>query len=435
MQLLVSCRGAVDLELIADVVRALGSRPDPAVVATLVRDGLVRKVRGSHGSAMFDVNDATRAHVGSRMSGPTRDRMATALVEALASALGSGPLLLPSYLWTAHRGRRWSALLPVAIGGLVEARRLGLVAPAAEFVLSIHELRVNERGEDDAFDRYQWLLSSPELTPSRRIDVNVALGLMHGAAGQTELAASSMAEAISLARSTGDQARLALALTMANVLALSHDALLPDHTPEEAEAVARATGIPEVLASVLAIPHVGSDNLSHTAEAVRIARSIGHQGLEMLARANHADLALTAGRADVGLSEAIEAGAIAADMHNAYLAGQMAGVVQTVRALTDPSATLATFGETLASVRATADIRTVTDALQKTAAAAHHRGRPGIADRAVGLYRAVLARAGIEACQTELDFSETWLSAYDGDYPDVPVDRALDDLIASLEEG
>jgi len=238
-----------------------------------------------------------------------------------------------------------------------------------------------------------------------------------------------MHEALALARSSGDRPRLAMALAHLRLFQLVEGLEpLDDGVVDELERVVAEVGDPELTAAVQVLPTGTERDTDRLADALARSRDLEHAGLQLLCLANFADMALERGNLQRALTLAHEAGALAADMHNPYLAGAMAATAETAAAIAGSPASLERLANALALAQSADDLRTMTDLLQKLAAGAHHAGDTVTAARCVGAYRGLLARAAAEPGYTERTFEETWLSGY----ATTPPTAAASEVIAEV---
>ncbi len=433
LDLLVSAGAPVDAELVAEAALE-------GALAALVRDGLVVRTVGTHGSGLFTALGQVRAHR-NRTRGSERDLASRRLfVLTAARTVGRPSQYLPMGIASPARARRLVALEPALANAVHTAADLALADEAADIAVLLPELSFSSTGVAPRPGRSLWILDHPSLSPERRVDLLLGLSVEYQYDGQPERAVEASTEALRLVHDLHDPGRLAQVLAHRVSIELGTGLRLGsvDGTAREAVRAAEEHGGDDVLAGTLLLlyptRHTSPDLLATLPRAVAAARRAGHAGLLTLALANHAAWDLDRGDPESAVVHAREAAALAEALHNRAAETIMRGTLQTAEALSGTGTGLSAVAAIVALSWERLETRTVTDALLKLAAGARRHRPDDLAGRCLGLYRALLVREAIAPIASEEVFAEQWLAGLEPVPPTRPLAEAVPALVRELTD-
>ena len=433
----------VDLDLLAHVrLPDLTPGQVPRAVAALVRDGLVRRTPGAHGYAMFDLIGSIAVQADARISVDRRSQCVHALVAACARVFSVGQYL-PSQLRSPDQARRWMALHALGRRAIGLAGAHGLVEEAAMFTVALGEQLTEDREVAPDPRGVAALADASGLSLGRQVDLRIISGMQYLQQGAVDEGVAQFDLATAAADRLGEPGRISQVLANRGTAILSGWHVLGDDAREVSDlglAQARATGDEELEAAALALRPAAPTAADDQRRGLQLSRSRGWVGLELLCLANLADRALEGGDPHGAQRLALEAAALATDLHNPAMAGWMAATVEAARSAAGSSSSLCAQATALLTAWEVDDVRTVSDVVLKLAVSARHRGDVLTAGECLGLYQAAMATGEHQPAQSETDLIHTWLDGLEPIAPSTSLDaairriaeRATDDTSASV---
>jgi hypothetical protein len=407
LQVLARCYGPVD----GDWLRQLPRR-DPEstmeALAALVRDGLARQDKGSHGYPVYELLSGVRPEVLDVDDVDGRAEARQREVVATHAAWLTRPGVPLSSLDSAPFSRRVRALLDAAEGALASGLALGMHAEALGIAHTLNEhCLVVRRG---VLGRAWQTLSSPESLA--RLGAEDRVRAFDGACtwadseGRPEEMKALGEAAIAEARRVGDPALVAGCVASHSVGCQIHGLEAGEDLEEALRLVEGAH--PISVASVW--QHVGvirGDGLVR--RSVDLARSIGHEGILTIGLANLAEARIIGGDATGSAQLASEAASRFAAMHLVLYLEYARATLATASALAGSAQDLAGVAEATENAWRCDDLRSLTDGLLKLAAGLRATGQETASAQALSLFWNRVATHGLQPTNDDLAFLETWL--------------------------
>ncbi|QZY29040.1 AfsR/SARP family transcriptional regulator [Nocardioides coralli] len=427
LEVLARCTGPVDAEWVGDLPgRDAGSTAK--ALAALLRDGLVRQREGSHGRPTYEVLSGVRHEVVG--DGETSATWQADIVRTHAAWLSRSGIR-PSFLESAEFSRRNRALLDAAEGALAGGLELKMHSACLAIARTLIEHTLVVRPE--VVDRAWRVLTTDEalamLTPVEQVmalESGAAWADLHGQADRmTDLAE----EAVARARELGDPAILAGAIGSSVVTShINGRACAAD--PEEALRLLADADALTAAGVRLWIGLTRPDGVL-LAQSIEQARSLRHAGVLALGLANAAESRLGLGDASGAAQLASEASGMYASMHVGLMHDYTTSTLTTCSALLGSGSDLARVADVVEWSWRREDLRGLTDALLKLAAALRATGDTEAARHALGLFWTQITTHGVAVAETERQLLDAWLDGVSPVSPDRPVPDVLTRVLAA----
>lgn len=403
----------------------------PRTVASLVRDGLVRRSPGTHGQPMFSVLDSIADEVKSRQDAAARRGLCADALAALATSLTEDvPWLGPAFASTTA-SQRALAHLDATSATLAEAREHVLVAEAAPLAVLATVVLYGQRGVEPDPDRFDWMLESDDLDRGLRYGVSMAAGHAYASTDRLDRMRAAYDDALRIAREVGDSGWVALTIAHANLWAVITGAPLLRPLQEQQDALAEVED-PLQRAAALGWGSAALADVEGLSESLRQARLLGHQGLQMYALINIAEVGLEQGTPEDSIVSALEAAGLATRMHQEFLVTAMNATATSARAIAGDRPSLDGVARMVGLAVETDDLRSATLGLLKLAAGAAANGHDDLAAECIGAYEAMRARQAAEATEPEKALRKQYLDAFGTPRLEEPLDEALPRLLAAF---